>query len=255
MDERRLGNVWITGASSGIGEAFARLAVAKSTKIAISARSAEKLQVIEEADSKLSAYPLDVTDAKAVSETISAIESDMGGIDTAVLNAGVWKPMRADDMDLEAIHQSMEVNYFGVVNAVHALLPGMIKRGGGHIAIVASVAGYRGLPTAAGYGSSKAAAMHFAETMALELRRHGITVSIINPGFVDTPMTQVNQYNMPGIMSVDKAAKTLLDGLLKKKLAIFFPLGFTLAMRALNFLPYRLYYWLAGRMTGVNKKR
>ena len=255
MDERRLGNVWITGASSGIGESFARLAGENSTKIAISARSAEKLSALQDADSKLHAYPLDVTDAKAVSETVSAIQDNFGGIDTAVLNAGVWNPMRAEEMDLDAMHQSMEVNYFGVVNAVHALLPGMIKRGSGHIAIVASVAGYRGLPTAAGYGPSKAAVMHFTETMALELRRYGITVSLVNPGFVDTPMTQVNQYSMPGIISADDAAKTLLDGLLKKKPAIFFPLGFTLAMRALNFLPYRLYYWLIGRMTGVNKRR
>ncbi len=255
MDEPRLGNVWITGASSGIGESFARLAGEHSTKIAISARSAEKLQALQEGGNALFAYPLDVTDAGAVAETVSAIESEFGGIDTAVLNAGVWNPMRAENMDLDAMHQSMEVNYFGVVNAVKALLPAMIKRGSGHIAIVASVAGYRGLPTAAGYGPSKAAVIHFAETIALELRRYGIAVSIVNPGFVDTPMTQVNQYNMPGMISAEDAAGKLLHGILKKKPAIFFPLGFTYAMRALNFLPYRLYYWLIGRMTGANRKR
>lgn len=255
MDERRLGNVWITGASSGIGESFARLAVEQSQNIAISARSADKLQALQQSSASMHAFPVDVTDASAVTETVAAIEAQFGGIDTAVLNAGVWKPMRAEEMDLDAMHQSMDVNYFGVVNAVKALLPGMIERGGGHIAIVASVAGYRGLPTAAGYGPSKAAVMHFAETMAVELRRHNITVSLVNPGFVDTPMTEVNQYDMPGMISADDAAGKMLDGIMKKKPAIFFPFGFTLAMRALNFLPYRLYYWLIGRITGANRKR
>ena len=255
MHERRLGNLWITGASTGIGESFVRSAATHADRIAMSARSADKLQALQQDGDNLFAYPLDVTDAKAVQDTVAAIEDRFGGIDTAVLNAGVWTPMRAVEMDLDAMHRTMEVNYFGVVNVVRALLPGMISRGSGHIVIVASVAGYRGLPTAAAYGASKAAVMHFTETMAVELRRHGIAVSLVNPGFVDTPMTRVNRYDMPGIMSADAAAQKMLDGILKKKPAIFFPFGFTLAMRLLNFLPYRLYYWLVRRITGANRSR
>lgn len=255
MHDRRLGILWITGASTGIGESFVRLASPHADRVAMSARSADKLQALQQDGDNLFVFPLDVTDARAVQDTVDEIEDRFGGIDTAVLNAGVWAPMRADELDLDAMHRSMDVNYFGVVNAVQALLPGMISRGGGHIAIVASVAGYRGLPTAAGYGASKAAVMHFTETMAVELHRHGIAVSLVNPGFVDTPMTRVNRYDMPGMMSADTAAQKMLDGIRKRKPAIFFPFGFTLAMRSLNFLPYRLYYWLIRRITGANRSR
>lgn len=255
MDERRLGNVWITGASSGIGEDLARLVDDVADHVAISARSGDKLVSLQKSGKKLAAFPLDVTDAQAVSDTVAAIEAQFGGIDLAVFCAAVWQPMSVESMDPAKMRQAMDVNYFGVVNAVNALLPGMKSRGSGHIVIVASVAGYRGLPTAAAYGPTKAALMHLTETLAIELRRDGIEVTLVNPGFVDTPMTRVNNYNMPGMIKSDAAAKYMLAGILKRKPAVFFPLGFTTAMRLLNFLPYRLYYWLIRRITGSGRKR
>ena len=149
----------------------------------------------------------------------------------------------------------MDINYFGVVNAVNALLPGMKERGGGRIVVVASVAGYRGLPTSVAYGPTKAALINLVETLALELHEWDIEVTIVNPGFVDTPMARVNRFRMPGLISADKAAQKLLDGIVRRKSAIFFPFGFTTVIRLTNFLPTALYYWLIRRLTGAGKQK
>ena len=160
MLERRLGNVWITGASSGIGASLARLVDGLADNVALSARSSDKLEALQRDGKNLASFPLDVTDAQAVSETVADIESRFGSIDLAVFCAGIWLPMSATSMDPGKMRQAMDINYFGVVNAVKAVLPGMKARGGGHLVIVASVAGYRGLPTSAAYGPTKAALMH-----------------------------------------------------------------------------------------------
>ena len=144
--------------------------------------------------------------------------------------------------DLAAIRKGAEVNLMAVMNALDALLPRMIKRRAGHIAIVASVAGYRGLPRSLAYGPTKAALINLAETLNAELAPHGITVSIINPGFVDTPMTQGNPFPMPGIVSARKAAEEILAGLTRGKFEIAFPRGFVFGMKLLKILPDWLYF-------------
>ncbi|MEM6461096.1 MAG: SDR family NAD(P)-dependent oxidoreductase [Pseudomonadota bacterium] len=255
MVQRRLGNVWIVGASSGIGASLAKLADDRADHIAVSARSKEGLESVANSGQHIVSYPLDVTDHEAAYKTAEEIEQRFGSIDLAVFCAGVWHPMSADSMDIDKMRQTMEINYFGAVNIVNAVLPGMKKQGSGHIVIVSSVAGYRGLPTAAAYGSSKAALSHLTETLTVELRKYGIVVTLVNPGFVDTPMSRVNTYKMPGIISSEAAAEKMLDGILKQKPAIFFPFGFTTFMRALNFLPYRVFYWLAGRIGGEGKNQ
>ncbi len=253
MARARWKTVWITGASSGVGRELACLLNGRVEHIAASARSADKLATLEGECPTVRALPLDVTDADAVTVTVAKIEAELGPIDLAVLSAGVWTMMSAEDMDLEALRAGVEVNYLGVVNAVHALLPSMLERGRGHIAIVASVAGYRGLPKSIAYGPTKAALINLAETLREELEPSGITISLVNPGFVDTPMTQENPFPMPAIISVSEAARSLLAGLEKGKYEIVFPLGFGLAMKVLRLLPNVVFFWFV--RTFITKKR
>ena len=237
-------SVWITGASSGIGLELAKLLDGKAAQVAISARSAGKLRAAAQSAEYLTAYPLDVTDDKAVSKCVTEIEAAAGPIDLAVLNAGVWFPMEAEDFNLANVRTSIDVNYMGVMNALDALLPRMIGRRRGHIAIVASVAGYRGLPKSLAYGPTKAALISVAESLKAELRPHGITVSVVNPGFVDTPMTEENDFPMPGIVSVEEAARETLAGLEAGRYEIAFPKLFVLGMKALRRMPNALFFWV-----------
>lgn len=236
---------WITGASSGIGLELARLLDGKVTHLAVSARSQDKLSKLAAQCKNVVSYPLDVTDADAVVDSVGDIEAAAGPIDLAVLNAGVWQLMDVAELDLKAIRTGIEVNYMGVVHAIDALLPGMLARGAGQIAIVASVAGYRGLPRSAAYGPTKAALINLAETLRTELAPRGITVSVVNPGFVDTPMTRDNPFPMPNIISAKDAAQSLLAGLERRKFEIIFPRAFVFAMKLLRLLPNAMYFWVA----------
>ena len=235
---------WITGASSGIGLELARLLDGKVTHLAVSARSQDKLSKLAAQCKNVVSYPLDVTDADAVVDSVGDIEAAAGPIDLAVLNAGVWQLMDVAELDLKAIRTGIEVNYMGVVHAINALLPGMLARGAGQIAIVASVAGYRGLPRSAAYGPTKAALINLAETLRTELAPRGITVSVVNPGFVDTPMTRDNPFPMPNIISAKDAAQILLAGLERRKYEIIFPRAFVFAMKLLRLLPNAMYFWV-----------
>ncbi|MDA7947071.1 MAG: SDR family NAD(P)-dependent oxidoreductase [Hyphomicrobiaceae bacterium] len=237
-------SVWITGASSGIGLELARRLDGTVPHVAISARSAGKLREAEKSGKNLAAYPLDVTDEKAVAACVENIEAIAGPIDLAVLNAGVWFPMEAEAFDLANVRKSIDINYMGVMNALGALLPRMIGRRSGHIAIVASVAGYRGLPKSLAYGPTKAALINVAESLKAELSPHGITVSVVNPGFVDTPMTEKNEFPMPGIVSVEEAARETLAGLEAGRYEIAFPKRFVLGMKLLRRMPNALFFWI-----------
>lgn len=239
--------VWITGASSGIGLELAKLLDGTVPHVAISARSADKLAQAEVSGTTLKSYPLDATDAGGVAACVAGIEETAGPIDLAVLNAGVWQLMDVDALDLGAVRAGVEVNYMGVIHALHAVLPGMLERGAGHIAIVASVAGYRGLPRSAAYGPTKAALINLAETLKAELAPKGITVSLVNPGFVDTPMTRDNPFPMPGILPADEAARRLLAGLERRRFEIVFPTGFGLVMKTLRLLPNAVFFWVLRR--------
>lgn len=238
------GNVWITGASSGIGRELACQISREAEHVAISARTAEALIALEQDLSGVSAYPLDVTISKDTETRVQQIIANHGPIDLAVLNAGYWKLMPADKLDLKAIQRCVDVNYLGVVRGIAALLPSMLARGQGHIAIVASIAGYRGLPNSTAYGPTKAALINLAETMKVELAPKGITISLVNPGFVDTPMTRDNPFPMPGIMTASDAAAAMLAGLKRKRYEIIFPTAFGYTMKSLRLLPNALFFWL-----------
>jgi len=237
--------VWLTGASSGIGEALVGPLADRGARLAISARRADRLEAIA-ADARrrgadVRVYPVDVTDREAVKGAVAAIEADFGGIDLAILNAGGHSPAAPVPFDgRQAVH-TMTVNYLGVVYGIEAVVPGMIGRKRGYIAGMASVAGYRALPAAGAYGASKAALIHLLNSIRFDLEPYGIHVTVINPGFIKTPLTDRNRFPMPFLMPVDKAAVRIVEGLERDRKEIHFPKPLSWTLKALRVLPYPLY--------------
>lgn len=245
--------VWITGASSGIGQALARRMAADGWTVAASARSVDALEAMasEPTAGAIRAYPLDVTDHAACGATAAAIEREIGPIDTVVLAAGLHIPTDAKAFDVSEIRTLVEINLMGTVHCVDAVLPALIGRQAGRLAIVASVAGYRGLPSAAGYGATKAALINFAEALKFDLDHQGIVTQVVCPGFVRTPLTDRNPFPMPFLMEVEDAAERLYRGLQGSSFEITFPRRFALILKFLGILPDRLYFWLMHKGTGM----
>lgn len=242
--------VWITGASSGIGLAVALRYARDGAMVAASARGADRLAALAEQAQGVSAFPLDTGDRVACLATVDAIEAGLGPLDLVILNAGTHEPLDAARFDPAVFDRLFRANVFGTVNCLAAVIPRMVARRSGTIAIVASVAGYRGLPTAAAYGASKAALINMAEALKLELAPHGVRVALVCPGFVRTPLTDRNPFPMPALMEVDAAADRLVDGLAGGGFEITFPRRFTWMVKLLRILPYRLYFPLVAKLTG-----
>lgn len=175
--------------------------------------------------------------------------SDLGPVDLAVFNAGVWHPMSASKYDLAKAKDSLTVNVTGVINALDPVMRTMIARGAGHIAIVASVAGYRGLPKGAAYAPTKAALISLAESLYADLRLKGVKMTIINPGFVATPMTSVNTFPMPFIVTESQAVDAIMAGLKRGGFEIVFPMRMALMMKTMRLLPYRIFFWATGKIS------
>lgn len=239
---------WITGASTGIGRELALQLAGQGVRVAISARSADRLEALARENDNLVPLPLDVTERDAARDAHAAVLAKLGNIDLVVLNAGVWHPMKAREFDSARAISSMDVNYFGITNLLEPLIPDMVQRRAGQLALVASVAGYRGLPMAAAYAPSKAAVIALAEVLRLELSRHDVTVSLINPGFVDTPMTAVNTFPMPFKITPDDAARRIIRGLARGRFEIAFPWQLVLMLKALRVMPNALYLRIAARL-------
>jgi NAD(P)-dependent dehydrogenase (short-subunit alcohol dehydrogenase family) len=236
--------VWITGASTGIGREIAVQLAAQGVTVAASARSGDKLSGL---GSGIKPYTLDVTDRAAVLQTIEKIERELGPIDLAILGAGAYGPVDVDKLDPHLFESTMNVNYMGVINSLSGLLPRMLPRRKGHIAWIASVAGYRGLPKAAAYGPTKAALINLAESLKPDLGLRGITISVINPGFVETPMTAQNDFPMPFMIKTDEAARRTIAGLALGRFEIAYPTRFVAILKIARVLPYWIFFWLINR--------
>lgn len=239
------GPVWITGAGSGIGLALAESLAHQGHAVIASGRRIEPLQALAERHPSVTPMPLDVTDLAAVRRAVA----DMTAVETAILCAGTHQPTPATAFDALEVRRLMETNLMGNVHCVEALLPGLLARKRGRLVLVASVAGYRGLPTAAGYCASKAAVIALAESLRLDLTGTGIDVRLVNPGFVDTPLTRRNPFPMPDIISADQAARHVLDGLAGTAFEIAFPRRFALVMKLLRLLPDRLFFPVVRKVT------
>ncbi len=192
--------------------------------------------------------PYDASDPTSLSTARQSLISHWGGVDLAIYLAGDYVPMRATAFDLARAEQVIDINFGGAMRLTNAVLPDL-KSGGG-IAFVASVAGYRGLPKALCYGPGKAALIHFAECLYLDLEAQGIGVWVINPGFVKTRLTAQNDFAMPALLTPQHAAEAIIDGFRTGNFGIHFPKRFTRVLKLLSLLPYRWYFPLIRRITG-----
>lgn len=243
----------ITGASSGIGEALTKLCLAEGHSVSALARRADRLAQIGAENDRYLGISCDVTNRTAVKSAVTEAIDGLGPVDCAILNAGIYVPQDTTAIDPADYAHHMDVNYMGVVNALPELIDSMLSRGRGQIAIVSSVAGWRGLPRAAAYGPTKAALISLAESMTFDLAPRGIDVKVVCPGFVDTESTAVNDYEMPGLISAETAAREILAGLKTDQFVIQFPKHFTRKMGFLRWLPDRTYFRLIGARTGFHQ--
>jgi short-subunit dehydrogenase len=239
--------VWITGASTGIGAEVAKQLASQGITVAVSARKAEALSAAAAANANIKPYPLDVTDEKAVATTFASIERELGEIDLIIAAAGTYDPVTLDTFSPQPFRNMYAVNYLGVVNVLSAAMAAFRARRKGHLSWIASVSGYRGLPKAAAYGPTKAALINLAESLKPELAREGITVSVINPGFVKTPMIGQNDFEMPYLMEVEDAARQTISGLARGQFEVAYPAPFVRILKFGRILPYRLYFWLINK--------
>ncbi|MBS1144422.1 MAG: family NAD(P)-dependent oxidoreductase [Proteobacteria bacterium] len=238
--------VWLVGASSGIGAAVARELSQRGARLALSARSADKLAALAISDALL--LPCDATDVASLNCARLSMLEHWGGVDLVVYLAGDYVPMRADNFDLAVAEKVVTVNFNAAMRLASTVLADL-KPGGG-IAFLASVAGYRGLPKALCYGPGKAALIHFAEVLHIDLAPKGIGVWVVNPGFVSTQLTAKNDFEMPALLTPEQAAKAMVDGFAASHFEIHFPKRFTRLMKFFALLPYRWYFPLIRRTTG-----
>ena len=240
----------VTGASSGIGAALVAALLRRGDKVTALARREDRLAALDDGSGNFHATACDVTDAAALAGAIQTATDRLGAVDCAILNAGMYVPQDTARIDPAVYARHMDVNYMGVVNALPPLIAGMAARRAGQIAIVSSVAGWRGLPKAAAYGPTKAALISLGESMTFDLAPRGIDVKVICPGFVRTESTAVNDYEMPGLISAETAAFEILKGLKSDNFVIQFPKHFTRKMGLLRWLPDRTFFKLVGARTG-----
>jgi short-subunit dehydrogenase len=242
--------VWIVGASYGIGAALAERLAEDGNEVWASARSADKLAALAAKHAgRIHALPLDVTDPATIAAGLRQIEAAGGPPDVVVLNAGSHHPVEAKDFRAADLRKLIELNVMGVANGIEAVLPGMLARNAGRLAIVASVAGYAGLPTSAYYGCSKGGLINMVESLAFDLRKTRVKLQLINPGFVKTPLTDKNDFSMPFLVPAEEAARVIAKGLESDRFEIAFPTAFVLILKILRMLPYRLYFPLVGKST------
>lgn len=242
--------VWIIGASYGIGAAIARELLRAGAQVALSARKRALLDEVAAGTAALVA-PLDVTDAPSVHSAAAQIDRAWNGFDLALIVAGTHVEMRAQTFDLARAKQLLDVNLLGVLNCLDAILPALLRHGNGGVAIVSSVAGYVGLPKSLIYGPSKAALINLAESLYGDLHARGLGVYLVNPGFVDTPLTQANDFKMPALITAEAAARATLEGIAAGRFEIHYPKRFTRWLKLLRVLPYSLQFPAVRRITGL----
>lgn len=235
----------ITGASSGIGLELARELSRRGFAVALLARRKQLIdeavrQIIDNGGSAIG-VECDVTNRESVSTAVRLTKERIGAVDVAVANAGVGIPTPLRKFSLDDAVQTVTVNYIGMLNLIGAVLPDMLERQSGHLVGIASLAGFRGLPTSAGYSASKAAMQTFLDAARVELRPKGIRVTTVNPGFVETAMTEKHKGRLPFLMSVEKASLRIADAIERQVPVISFPLASTIAMKLIRILPDRLY--------------
>lgn len=230
--------VWIIGASSGIGKALAIELANQGAQLLLSARTEEKLKDLKEiVGDHHRIYPLDVSDAGQVKRTVEAIKASTPTLDRVLLFAAIYEPQPVKDIDVRFAEHLMQVNFMGALHVTENILPIFKEQGAGQLALCGSVAGYTGLPNGQPYSASKAAVINFAESLKCEIDQN-IDIKLINPGFVETPMTDKNDFDMPMVIKPEQAALAIAKGLKSKSFEIHFPKKFTYLIKMVSALPY-----------------
>jgi short-subunit dehydrogenase len=235
--------VWITGGGSGIGKALALSFAADGWDVVISGRTEIRLREVQKLSSKIRVIVCDIT--KEIE--IQTAQKEIGPIDVAILNAGDYNPEPTSKISIKSHQDIFDVNYFGTLKCIKAIMPGM-KEKGGRLAIVASLAGYRGLPNASAYGPSKAALIQLAESLYAELQNTPIKIQLINPGFVKSTLTEKNDFEMPFLMKAEDAAKKIRYGLERDNFEIAFPTPLVRRMKLMRIIPYSWYFYLTRKL-------
>ena len=245
MSELRGKRFWLIGASAGIGHRLALSLAEEGASLVVSARDeaalAQLLVEIKNAHGVAEAIPLDVSCRESVSEAFSRV----GHIDGVIYCAGAYEPMSARQPDLDALETIVEVNLIGVLRVLAHCVPTLCEQNAGHVVLVGSISGYRGLPNAWGYGATKAAMIHLAENLRCDLLGTDIRVQVCNPGFVATRLTDKNAFDMPFIMSPEAAARRIVNGMKRKhRFEIAFPWAMVTLLKCLATLPYFFFFRL-----------
>ena len=243
---------FITGVSAGIGKALVEALCAKGHKVSGVARRQDRLSELENAHDGFKGYACDVTDKDAITDVITKAKAHFGAIDVLIPNAGIYIPDEPDKIDVLSFEKHMQVNYLATIYCLAGILPDMKVRNKGHIALMASVAGYRGLPRSLAYGPTKAALINLGEALRFDLAKSDIKIQIICPGFVETEATAVNDFEMPDLITAERAADEILRGLQSSHFEIAFPKGFARKMKWLKFMSNDMYFSLVSKAT---KKR
>jgi len=239
--------IWITGASSGIGKALAEKFAKENWKVAISARREKLLNEIAK-NKDISSFPLDVTNENLVKTTFVNILNEFKGLDLCIFCSGAYDPKLEKEINKEQIKKIMDINFFGVLNCIKIVEEYFKNKKEGHISVVSSVAAYRGLPNSSGYGPSKAALTNLTESLYFDFKKHNVRISLISPGFIKTPLTDQNTFNMPFIKTPEFAANKIYNGLTKgNAFEIHFPKELTILLKFLRILPYRAYLFLINK--------
>lgn len=234
---------WLVGASEGLGRALAIVMSRAGAEVIVSARSEDRLtSLVDELPGKASYVAVDVADLNSVKEAAANI----GEIDGVVYLAGVYWPMNALEWDTEKVDLMGQINFLGASRVVGAVMPQFKQKKSGHIVLTGSLSGFRGLPGAVGYASSKAGMMSLAESIYADLRRTSIDVQLVNPGFIKTRLTDKNEFNMPFIMNADDAAQEVFEHMNTRRFKKSFPTLFSWVFRLSQFLPDSLYYRIFG---------
>ena len=247
--------IWITGGSTGIGKALAIKFANKGWNVAISARRENLLKEISDNNENIYGFPLDVTNKSKCKEVFEQITNKFQNVDICFFSTGTWNPKKEKDIDVEQIEDVFKVNFFGTLNSIKAVEEYFKNKKEGIIAIVSSIAGYRGLPNSTGYGPSKSALNNLAESLYFDFKRSNVRVCLVSPGFIKTPMTDKNDFKMPFLKTTEFAADKIYEGLINKNVfEIHFPKSLTLILKILSFLPSKMYFGLVGKMTKYQKK-
>ena len=248
-------NVWITGASSGIGKALAIKFAREGWQVAASARRENLLRELNKENSNIHPFPLNVTNLENTKNVFENILKIKDGVDLCIFGAAVYDPNYEKEINEKKIREIMETNFFGVVNCIKTVEKYFKDKKKGHISIISSVAGYRGLPKSEGYGASKAALNNFVESLYLDFKNNNVRLTLISPGFIKTPMTDKNKFRMPFIRSAEFAANKIYKGIIhKNSFEISFPKQLTLMLKFFRILPYKIYFFLIEKLTKNTKR-